>query len=167
MASGECYWGGKGTLTLLNSKDPGRSLDDSELSPPGSLHWLLLSNLRDFVEHFPLRHWDFVLALPIFVLWSQVCRIPCASFLSSPRVTLHPAVTQHAQREARDGNGVLASFITHFTNCQIIFLEGICLKPMPLACGLGNILDESLAQILCFSMWKWLTMNENKSWRKV
>lgn len=166
MASGECYWGGKGTLTLLNSKDPAEAL--MTLNPLHLVvHTVCCYLTQETHGTFLLRHWGFVLALPDLVLWSQVCRAPCASFLSSPRVTLHLAVTQHVQREARDGNGVLASFITHFANCQIIFLEGICLKPMPLACGLGNILDEPLAQILCFSMWKWLTMNEKKPWRKV
>lgn len=62
---------------------------------------------------------------------------------------------------------MLASSITNFHSCQIIFIVGVCLKPVPLRCGLGNMLDESLAQNLCFSNVKWLTMDGTKSIRKV
>lgn len=45
---------------------------------------------------------------------------------------------------------MLASFMANFSNCQIIFLVGVCLKSLPLKCGLGNILDELLAQTCVF-----------------
>lgn len=62
---------------------------------------------------------------------------------------------------------MLASSITFSRSCQIIFIVGVCLKPVPLECGLGNMLDELLAQNLCFSYVKWLTIDGTKSLRKV
>ena len=85
---------------------------------------------------------------------SQICTVSQFSFFTwgdrgGPE---HADIQLIPEREALDKNNMLVSFTTYFHGCQIIFLVGFCFKPMPLQCGLGNILDELLAQNLCFSM---------------
>ena len=85
---------------------------------------------------------------------SQICTMSQFSFFTwgnrgGPE---HADIQLIPEGEAWDKNNMLVSFITYFHGCQIIFLVGVYFKPMPLQCGLGNILDELLAQNLCFSM---------------
>lgn len=108
---------------------------------------------------FGSRHGDFVVSSSrlsaIGLRWAG-----CPRVFSSPGVTCHPWVggPEHADHQpvsegqARGRNSMLASPTTYCHGCQIIFLMGVCFKALPLKCGLGNILDELLAQNPCFSV---------------
>lgn len=139
-----------------NSREDSRDLNPSRwavtytgrCSQPGRLSSIFSQGIRILLS-----------ALPVLVPPSLRCA-ECPHFLlftwGDMPCTGGPEHADHQpipEGEAWDKNNTLASFITCFHSCQIIFLAGVCLRPMPLNCGLGNILDELLAQNLCFSMW--------------